>query len=57
MAAQLGTPRGVIAMPTSGGSLAMALKYENGATFVLPSAPTEDTSAIGRGTTAEMMKR
>ena len=40
-----------MAMATSGGSLAMALKYENGARFVPPVALRVDTNAIGRGIT------
>src|SRR5439155_19842560 len=49
--------RSPMAMATSGGSLEIALKYENGAKFGTPLALTVDTNAIGRGTTAEMRNR
>src|SRR5215831_18227955 len=54
----LGAPsRRPIEIPTSGGWLVMALKYEKGATLKAPPSPTVETNAIGRGTMTPIMKR
>src|SRR5207249_658066 len=46
-----------IEIPISGGTLVIALKYENGAALNRPSPFIVVTKAIGRGTTTPIMNR
>ena len=49
-------PSGFLQIPMAicGGSCDTMLKYENGATFLMPFALNVEVSAIGRGTTPDM---